>query len=96
MTDKPLKSPLHPLLVLLIAILLPGVGQIANNQATRGLLFAFTTVALGYVTDKYAAADASIVGRYAGGFFIYAIAIMDAYRWARVRWEIFHFGRAKG
>ena len=32
----------------------------------------------------------SIVGRYAGGFFIYAVAIMDAYRWAKVRWEIFH------
>ena len=79
MTDKPVKPPLKPLLVLLIAVLLPGMGQIANNQATRGLLFAFTTVALGYVTSKYA-----------GGFFIYAVAIMDAYRWAKVRWEIFH------
>lgn len=90
MTEKPLKSPLRPLLVLLIAIVLPGMGQIANNQATRGLLFAFTIVALGYVTSKYAAPDASIVGRYAGGFFLYAVAIMDAYRWAKVRWEIFH------
>jgi hypothetical protein len=95
MTEKKLKPPFHPLLVLLIAILLPGVGQIANNQLNRGLLFAFTTVALGYVTSKYAAADASIVGRYAGGFFIYAIAIMDAYRWAKVRWEIFHHAHPK-
>jgi hypothetical protein len=90
MTDKSLKPPLRPLVVLLIAVVLPGMGQIANNQATRGLLFAFTTVALGYVTSKYAAPDASIVGRYAGGFFLYAVAIMDAYRWAKVRWEIFH------
>ena len=59
MTDKPVKPPLKPLLVLLIAVLLPGMGQIANNQATRGLLFAFTTVALGYVTSKYAAPDAT-------------------------------------
>ncbi|WP_374305732.1 hypothetical protein [Ferrovibrio sp.] len=95
MTDKPLKPPLHPLLVLLIAVALPGMGQIANNQANRGLLFAFTTVALGYVTSKYAAPDASIVGRYAGGFFIYAVAIMDAYRWAKVRWEIFHHAHPK-
>jgi hypothetical protein len=95
MTDKPLKPPLHPLLVLLIAAALPGMGQIANNQANRGLLFAFTTVALGYVTSKYAAPDASIVGRYAGGFFIYAVAIMDAYRWAKVRWEIFHHAHPK-
>lgn len=89
-TPQPLRPPLHPRLVLLVAILLPGVGQLLNNQATRGLLFAFTTVALGYVTSKYASPEASIVGRYAGGFFIHAIALMDAYRWARVRWEIFH------
>jgi len=95
MTDTKLKAPLHPLLVLLIAVALPGMGQIANNQATRGLLFAFTTVALGYVTSKYAAPDASLVGRYAGGFFIYAVAIMDAYRWAKVRWEIFYHAHPK-
>lgn len=90
-SGKPLKPPFHPLLVLAVAIVLPGVGQLMNNQATRGLLFAFTTVALGYVTSKYAAPDASLVGRYAGGFFIDAIALMDAYRWAKVRWEIFHY-----
>jgi|SRR5262245_27975448 len=88
---KPLKPPFHPILVLAVATVLPGVGQLMNNQATRGLLFAFTAVALGYVTSKYAAPNASIVGRYAGGFFIHAIALMDAYRWARVRWEIFHY-----
>jgi len=95
-TATPLKAPLRPLLVLLIAVCLPGMGQIANNQATRGLLFAFTTMALGYVTAKYAPPDASLVGRYAGGFFIYAVAIMDAYRWAKVRWEIFHHAHPKG
>ena len=88
---KPVKPPFHPLLVLAVAIILPGVGQLMNNQATRGLLFAFTAVALGYVTSKYAAPNESIVGRYAGGFFIHAIALMDAYRWAKVRWEIFHY-----
>ena len=88
--QRPLKPPLHPRLVLLVAILLPGVGQLLNNQPARGLLFAFTAVALGYVTAQYAAPDVSILGRYAGGFFIHAIAMMDAYRWAKVRWEIFH------
>jgi hypothetical protein len=90
MPAKPLKPPFHPFLVLVVAVLLPGVGQILNNQPGRGLLFAFTAFALGFITAKYAAPDASILGRYAGGFFIYAVAIMDAYKWARVRWEIFH------
>src|SRR3989337_2470719 len=87
---KPPKPPFHPLLVLAVVVVLAGVGQITNNQASRALLFVFTAVALGYVTSKYAAPDASIVGRYAGGFFIHAVALMDAYRWAKVRWEIFH------
>lgn len=87
---RPPKPPFHPYVVLLVAAVLPGVGQLLNNQPTRGLLFAFTAVALGYVTSKYAAPDVSIFGRYAGGFFIHAIALMDAYRWAKVRWEIFH------
>jgi hypothetical protein len=93
---KPVKPPFHPLLVLAVAAVLPGGGQLLNNQATRGLLFAFTAVALGYVTSKYAAPNASVVGRYAGGFFIHAIALMDAYRWAKVRWEIFHHRPADG
>jgi hypothetical protein len=88
--NAPVKPPLSPYLVLVVAVLLPGMGQVLNNQAGRGLLFAFTTFALGFITSKYAAPDASILGRYAGGFFIYAVAIMDAYKWARVRWEIFH------
>ena len=87
---KPIKPPLSPYVVLIVAVLLPGMGQVLNNQAGRGLLFAFTAFALGFITAKYAAPDASILGRYAGGFFIYAVAIMDAYKWARVRWEIFH------
>jgi hypothetical protein len=90
-TGKPIKPPFHPLLVLAVAIVLPGVGQIMNNQPARGLLFAFTAIALGYVTSKFAAPDVSIFGRYAGGFFIHAIALMDAYRWAKVRWELFHY-----
>jgi TM2 domain-containing membrane protein YozV len=89
-TARPPKPPFHPFLVLAVAVLLPGVGQILNNQPGRGLLFAFTTFALGFVTAQYAGPDVSILGRYAGGFFIYAVAIMDAYKWARVRWELFH------
>ncbi|HET6159349.1 MAG TPA: hypothetical protein VFE34_13465 [Dongiaceae bacterium] len=89
--QPPIKPPFRPRLVLAIAAFLPGVGQIMNNQPARGLLFAFTALLLGFITSKYAAPDASFVGRYAGGFFIHAIALMDAYRWAKVRWEIFHY-----
>jgi len=88
------RPPLRPYVVLLVAILLPGVGQVLNNTPPRGLMFIFFMMALGWVTMHLAPPDASFVGRYAGGFFIYAISIMDAYRWARYRWAFFHRAEA--
>ncbi len=88
--NRPIKPPYRPLLVLAVALVLPGMGQVLNDQPARGLLFAFTAVVLGFVTLQFAPPEASVIGRYAGGVFIYAIAVMDAHRWARARWEIFH------
>jgi hypothetical protein len=87
---RPPKPPLHPYLVLGIALALPGVGQVVNNQPNRGLLFLFTMIALGYVTYHLSGPEISLIGRYAGGIFIYALSLMDAYKWARIRWTIFH------
>lgn len=84
------KPPFHPYLVLAVAVLLPGVGQLFNNTATRGLMMAFSMLTLGWVSYHLTTPEHSFLGRYAGGFFIYAISILDAYRWARYRWEIFH------
>jgi len=93
--DATARPPLHPLWVLLIAILLPGVGQVINNTPKRGLMFLFFIMSLGWVTMHLAPPEASFVGRYAGGFFIYAISIADAYRWARYRWMFFHRDAAR-
>ena len=49
-SDAPAKPPLHPLWVLLIAVLLPGVGQVINNSPKRGLMFLFFIMSLGWVT----------------------------------------------
>jgi len=46
-------------------------------------------ILLGWVTYYTTTADHSFVGRYAGGFFVYAISLMDAYRFARIRHELF-------
>src|SRR5690348_10214905 len=85
-----IKPPLHPYWVVLSAVLLPGIGQVLNNTPQRGLMFIFFIMSLGWVTLHLSSPDASFVGRYAGGFFIYSISVMDAYRWARYRWELFH------
>ena len=78
-------KPLNPYLILATAIALPGAGQVLNRQPMRGLIFVFFTILLGAFTLKTAAPDVSFVGKFAGGFFVWAMAIFDAYKTARMR-----------
>lgn len=82
------RAPLSPYLVLLSAIVLPGTGQVLNRQPVRGLIFVFFILLLGGFTLKTAAPDVSVVGKFAGGIFVYALSLMDAYKIARVRSEV--------
>jgi hypothetical protein len=75
----------RPLLVLGVAAVLPGMGQVLNRTPVRGLVFVFYMVLLGTITYKLTTEEHSFVGRYAGGLFIYAISVLDAYRWAAHR-----------
>lgn len=77
--------PRHPYLVLAIAILLPGMGQVLNRQPIRGLIFVGFVVLLGGFTLKTAAPDVSFVGKVSGGLFVWAMAVLDAYKTARIR-----------
>ena len=85
-----MKRPPNPYLVLAVAILLPGVGQVLNRQPVRGLVFVLFAILLGGFTLKTAAPDVSFVGKMAGALFVWAMAIFDAYKTARIRhavWE---------
>ncbi len=85
-TDR-MSRPWHPYVVLVSAMFLPGAGQIMNGQPSRGLLMVFYIVLLAAVSFHLTTPEHSILGRYAGGWFIYAMSFMDAYRTARFRWE---------
>jgi urea transporter len=80
-----MKQPPNPYLVLAVAIILPGVGQVLNRQPVRGLIFVCFAILLGAFTLKTAAPDVSFVGKMAGGLFVWAMAILDAYKTARIR-----------
>jgi hypothetical protein len=75
----------HPHLVLLLAIVLPGAGHVAIGEARRGLAFALFVVLFSLLTYMMTTADISFVGRHAGGLFVWALSIPDAYRRARLR-----------
>jgi len=88
--NKPeIKAPIAPQWVLLIAILLPGMGQVVNNTPVKGLVMICFMVILGLITFNLAQPNISMVGKLAGGIFIYALSVMDAYYWAKYRWERF-------
>lgn len=78
---------LHPRLVLLLAILFPGAGHVAAGQTMRGLCFALFAILLMMVSYVTTTPEHSFVGRHAGGLFVWALSITDAYRLARIRYE---------
>ena len=89
-----MKPPLNPYLVLAVAIILPGVGQVLNRQPVRGLIFVCFAVLLGAFTLKTAAPDVSFVGKVSGGLFVWAMAILDAYKTARIRHTVWSHANA--
>ncbi|MDX8452173.1 hypothetical protein RFM98_05340 [Mesorhizobium sp. VK9D] len=90
-------SPANPYLVLGAAIVLPASGHVVLGVPVRGLQFLFFMVILGWITTKLAPADAGFIGRHAGGFLIYALSILDAYRIARIRHAVWvHKARRDG
>lgn len=80
-----MRTPPNPALVLGVALVLPGMGQVLNNQPKRGLLMVLYMLLLGMVTYTLAGPDTSMAGKFAGGLFVYAMSLMDAYRVAAVR-----------
>jgi uncharacterized membrane protein YkvI len=89
MAEPAARRPVHPGLVLLAAILLPGFGHTLCGFRYRGLAMQMFMIVLGLITWHLTTPQQSLVGRLAGGLFIYAISIMDAYRLAKLRWDAF-------
>ena len=94
MESKPSRAPPPPLLVMAVAAVLPGMGQVINGNTTRALTFIFFMFMLGMVSWHLTTPAQSFVGRHAGGFLVYAISVMDAYRLARWRTETYRARRA--
>lgn len=92
MTDMP-RKPFNPYAILALAIVLPGSGHVFSGVPARGLQFLFFMIIIGWATSKIAPEQASFIGRHAGGFLIYALSILDAYKIARVKWEKWRYAQ---
>lgn len=88
-------KPIHPYLVMLIAIVAPGSGHWAAGNIQRGVMFAWFTFILGWVTWKIMPAELSIFARLSGGLVVYGMSILDAYRLGRLRWARYQAGQAE-
>ncbi|HLW24653.1 MAG TPA: hypothetical protein VKT22_09870 [Steroidobacteraceae bacterium] len=71
---------MHPRLILLLALVLPGAGHLVLGEVRRAFGFVVFMLLLGWLTSHLAPPGASFVGRHAGGFFVYALSLTDAYR----------------
>lgn len=74
----------NPYLILALAIVLPGAGHVAVRAAPRGLAFAFFVMLFSVISYMTTTPDQTFIGRHAGGLFVWALSIPDAYRQARI------------
>ncbi len=74
----------NPYFVLAVAIILPGMGHVIVGQPKRGFTMQMFMILLAMITWHLTTPAQSLVGRLAGGLFVYALSIPEAYRLAKL------------
>lgn len=85
----------HPRLVLAAALFLPGSGHVLLGVAPRGLMFLFFIIVLSWAGNHVMPDTASFFGRHIGGIFVYGLSVIDAYKLARIRWEVRKYAQGR-
>lgn len=78
-------KPLNPYLVLAVAALLPGMGHVLCGAVRRGIMLQMFMIAGAFITWHLSTPATSLTGRLAGGLFVYALSLPEAYRLAKLR-----------
>lgn len=88
------KAPVHPYIVLAVASVLPGAGHVLVGQPQRGFGFAAFSLLLALLCWHTTGPEQSFIGRSAFGLFVWALSIPDAYKIARIRYEMWRHAHA--
>ncbi len=75
----------NPYFVLAVAVILPGMGHVLVGQPKRGFTMQMFMILMAMITWHLTTPAQSLVGRLAGGLFVYAVSIPEAYRLAKLR-----------
>lgn len=73
-------SKITRILILICAAIIPGSGHVILKKPVRGLMLVFWMLALGFISYKLTDESISIVGRYAGGIFVYILSLLEVIR----------------
>ncbi len=75
----------NPYFVLAVAVILPGMGYVLVGRPKRGFTMQMFMILMAMITWHLTTPEQSLVGRLAGGLFVYAMSIPEAYRMAKLR-----------
>lgn len=67
------------------AIVVPGSGHVLLGRPMRGLLLLFWMIVFAAITYQLAPANVSRIGRFSGGFAVWAISVVEVARLAALR-----------
>lgn len=67
-------------LPLLASFLIPGAGHVLLGQSRRGMILIFWMAVFAFLTYQLSGEGISFVGRFAGGFAVWVISILEVYR----------------
>lgn len=72
-------------LPVLAALIVPGSGYVMLGNHTRALQMLFFMCFLGYITFMLTGPDISPVGRFAGGFAVWALSVIEVHKAVKLK-----------
>lgn len=68
------------ILTIISAMIIPGSGHVILKKPVRGMMLVFWMLAMGFITYNITDESISFFGRYAGGFLVYILSILEVWK----------------